>query len=162
MQWGVVSLFLLGLACLPVWSGNEENQVFSKRRDLPLLESASPSAKAVAKAAWNEPLKVLEKQNRWIKVSGQDGEGWVYGGNVSTEKLPEENRNNVAIKSSEMSAGAAGRGLSDGASAYASRHSLKEVAEQIEWAEKLNASITAEAARNYLKEHQLGEFAGTK
>jgi len=139
-----------------------EDKVYSKRRDLPLLESASASSKTAAKAKWNEELSVSKREGRWLKVSGEDGEGWVYSGNVATEKLPEENQNDMPMKASGMTAAAAGRGLSDAADAYAGRHSLSEVAAQVSWAEKLNAGISKEEARAYLKSHKLGEYSGAK
>jgi len=139
-----------------------EDKVYSKRRDLPLLESASASAKTVAKAKWNEELSVSKREGRWLKVSGENGEGWVYSGNVTAEKLPEENQNDMPMKASGMTAAAAGRGLSDAADAYADRHSLAEVAAQVNWAEKLNAGISKEEARTYLKSHKLGEYSEAK
>lgn len=143
-------------------SADNKEKVFSKRRDLPLLESAQPAAKTVAKAAWNESLTVLSREGRWLKVSSEDGEGWVYVGNVSPEELPSENKNDMPLKASGMTAAAAGRGLSDGADAYADRHSYEEVAEQLRWAEKISSSITEEKARAYLKTNKLGEFADRK
>ena len=143
-------------------SADDKEKVFSKRRDLPLLESASPSAKTVAKAAWNEALTVLSREGRWLKVSSEDGEGWVYIGNISPEELPRENKNDIPMKASGMTAAAAGRGLSEGADAYADRHSYTEVAEGLLWAEKVSSSITEEKARAYLKTNKLGEFTDRK
>ena len=146
----------------PARSHDDENKVFSKRRDLPLLASAASSAKTVGKAEWNEALEVLAHEGRWLKVGGKDGEGWVYSGNVATEKLPDENKNDMPMKASGLTATVAARGLSGGADAYAGRHSLGEVAEQLRWAEKFSASITMEEARAYLKANKLGEFAEVK
>ncbi len=154
---------MIGLA-LPVFSRSDESKdkVYSKRRDLPLLESAGSSGKQVAKADWNEELVIITKENRWLKVKSSDGEGWVYIGNVALEKIPEENKNDMPMKASTMNAAAAGRGLSEGAGKYAGRHSLEEVADQLRWAEKLSGTITRDDAMAYLKSHKLGEFADAK
>jgi hypothetical protein len=153
---------LLCLALVFIFTGSREGKVFSKRRDLPLLQSASSSAKTVAKAQWNEELSVLERQGRWLKVESKDGEGWVYQGSVSAEELPKENMNDNPLKASSMNATAAGRGLTDGADEYADRHNLGDTAEELRWAEKLSASISKDDARDYLRTHKLGEFAEVK
>lgn len=145
-----------------VFSKSDSDKVYSKRRDLPLLEAASSGSKQAAKADWNEEMIVVARENRWLKVRARDGEGWVYIGNVSVEKIPEENKNDLPMQASTMSAAAAGRGLSAGASQYAGRHSLGEVADQLRWAEKLNAGISKDEARAYLKSHKLGEYADAK
>jgi hypothetical protein len=152
----VASFFWVTAICSP------EGGVFSKRRDLPLLEAANPDAKTVAKAEWNEELKVLSTDGRWMKVSAKDGEGWVYGGNISKTKLPEENKNDLPIKASEMNAGAAGRSLSGGAEQYAGRHNLGDAAGQVKWAEKFSKGISKADAIAYLKAHKLGEYAEKK
>jgi hypothetical protein len=156
-------LGILGIFIYPVFSGSSEGKVFSKRRNLPLLESASSSAKEVAKAEWNESLSVLQRQGRWIKVASKDGEGWVYQGSVSSEAMKEENMNDMPLKADNMNATAAGRGwLSEGANEYADRHSHGDVAEQMKWAGKINNGVSKQDARDYLKSHNLGEFAEAK
>ena len=154
---GLFAVILTSLFCLA-----DEGKVYSKRTDLPLRQSASETAKTVAKAAWNEELKVLEKTGRWLKVAAADGEGWVYSGNIAPEKLPEENRNEMPGKSSGLTAATAGRGWTDGSEHYAQEHDLGDTAEKIKWAEKLNRSISADQARDYLKSHRLGEYAEAK
>jgi hypothetical protein len=146
----------------PGFSEPKENKLYSKKRDLKLLDAPYSSAKVVAKAAWNEELSILKEQDRWVKVSSQDGDGWVYSGNMSKEKIPEENQNDLPTKASAMNATAAGRGLSDKADEYADRHSLAEVADQVRWAEKLNREISKDEALDYLKSHKLGEYAEVK
>ena len=111
----------------PAQSESNEDKVYSKRRELALLASASSNSKVVARAEWNEEMAVSAREGRWLKVGAKDGEGWVYVGNVASEKIPEENQNDMPMKASSMTASAAGRGLSDGADAYADRHSLAEV-----------------------------------
>jgi hypothetical protein len=144
-------------------SGSKDKEiVYSKRRDLPLLESATPTAKVLAKANWNEAMSVLTREGRWIKVDAQDGSGWVYQGNVAVEKLPEENKNDLAIKNSSLNATAAGRGLTAAANDYADRNDHGEVAAQLKWAENLNAGVTKEDAKAYLKNHKLGEYGGAQ
>lgn len=150
---------ILGLGIVNMSSGGDDNKVYSKRRDLPLLEKADSTAKPVAKADWNEELSVSTREGRWLKVEAKDGEGWVYVGNVAMEKLAEENKNDMPMKSSGVTAAAASRPLSAEAEAYAGRHSLSEVAAQFDWVEKLNAGISRDDARNWLKAQKLGEYA---
>jgi len=149
----------LGIWLIPVNSAPEKSAVFSKRWNLALRDSPSSSARETTKADWNEELEVLTRQARWLKVSAKKGEGWVFDGNVSVEKLPEENKNDMPFKASGLNAAAAGRGLSKSADEYAGRHNAATVAEQLKWAEKLSAEVTEEEARNYLKTHKLGEYA---
>lgn len=152
-----LAVAVLGIVLL--LRAGDDKKVYSKRRDLPLLASADSNAKSVAKAAWNEELSISERQGRWLKVEGKDGEGWVYVGNVATEKLPEENTNDLPVRASNMNAAAAGKGMSPEAEAYAGRHSLSTVAEQLKWAEKISADISDDAARAWLKNNKIGEYA---
>lgn len=154
-----VTILLFMVIKINLHSRNDDNVVYSKRRNLPLRASDDPQGKQTAKADWNEALKVLDQKGRWYKVSSNDGEGWVYMGNVSCDKLPEENRNDLPMKSEGVTATAAGRGLTDKAEKYAKSHDLDEVAEQLQWAEKQNANITKNDAIDYLKAHNLGEYA---
>ena len=156
----VLILISLGFST-PILSKDKSWKVFSKRADLPLLEKPDTSSKSVAKAIWNEALEVDDQKGRWLKVRAKDGEGWVYSGNVSSEPLPPENHNDL-VKTSGITAAAAGRGLTPIASEYASRHDYADVAKQIEWLEKVNAEISKADARNYLKTHKMGEFAEVK
>lgn len=162
LLFAALCLVIIGIFISPAFSGSGEGKVFSKRRDLPLLKSASSSSETVAKAEWNEALSVLEQKGRWLKVESKDGEGWVYQGSVSKDELPKENMNDMPLKASSMNATAAGRGLSSGASDYADRHSLEETANELKWAEKLNNGISRDEAKDYLRSHKLGEFAEAK
>jgi hypothetical protein len=155
------------LGCLCGWLapqvvlGNKE-RAFSKRKDLALLTAPSPDAKKECTAEWNEELEVLEQQGRWYKVSSSSGKGWVYQGNLSWEKLPEENKNDLPFTSSGVSAAAAARGLTDEATKYAEHKDYGEQAEALTWAIGVNKQISKSDARTYLKSAKLGEYQEAK
>ncbi len=167
MQQRILAGVILFVSVAFAWSGfsksrdGEESTVYSKIQNLELLETPNPEAKAVGKAKWNEPLSVEEQKGRWMKVSGKNGDGWVYCGAVSRRELEGENKNDMS-SGGGVTAAAASRGLTGTAEEYADRHDSGEVAKQVTWAEKLSAGISKEEARAYLKEHKLGEFAGGK
>jgi hypothetical protein len=159
-----IFLITAGLSTLAIvftaHSRDEENKVYSKSGHLDIREAGNRDAKKVGEAQWNEPLDVLESKNRWLKVSGKHGEGWVYAGSVSKEKLAEVNKNQMPGQTSGVTDTAASRGWTAGAQEYAQSHDLGEVAEQIKWAEQQNLKVSPEDAREYLKSHNLGEYAG--
>jgi hypothetical protein len=155
----VLSAALLGAASLLV--GMEVGKIcFTKQASTALLAEASRNAASVGSVEWGKPLKVLAVTGRWLSVSSGDLQGWIYSGNVSSEKPPIENKNDLLpTTAADTSAAVAARPLSNSSRRYAERKSLSQAAADIEWVEQQADRLTRTELESYLQEKNLGDYA---
>jgi uncharacterized protein YraI len=83
----------------------------------------------VATAKKGAQLPVLAHEGKWIKVKAGDQEGYVFEGAISAEKVSGSGDNLLATmgagtSASDMSTGAAGKGLAEEADQYAKNKSM--------------------------------------
>lgn len=109
--------------------------------------------------SWGAALKVVEVQDKWVKISDGKNSGWVFGGNLSKEKPPAENHNNFLPTSSDTSAAIAARPLAGVSKEYASRHNCSDAVGDVEWLESNADSVTSAMVREFEKANNLGEFS---
>ena len=101
--------------------------VYTKKSKTDLLETPSVSAKSVAQITWGVKLKIKDVHGRWLLVAGKGKSGWIYSGNVASDKPPRENKKDLLpITADKTTATIAARGLSETSKSYASRKNLEE------------------------------------
>jgi hypothetical protein len=61
-------------------------KAWSKHHETALLAEPRPLAPVVSTIGFAEKLKVREIQGAWLRVESSAGEGWVFQGNVASEK----------------------------------------------------------------------------
>lgn len=133
---------------------------FSKQATTSLLATADRDAAKVGTVAWGKPLKVVSTNGRWLQVTNDDVTGWIYAGNVTSEKPPSENKTDfLPTTAADTSAAVAARPLSDSSLKYAQRKSLGEAAADVEWAEKQADSVTKDQVSAYMQSKGLGDYA---
>ncbi len=154
-------LSICGILLVTALALEKGQTVYVKRDQAPLLSSASPDAETVAKLTWGKSYAVKAVEGRWVQLSSEGKVGWVYFGNLVTEKPPDANKADaLPSASTDVSTSLASRGLDKDAKAYAARQGKQASANDLEWLEKENASVSKAMVTQYLKDHQMGEYAG--
>ncbi|MGF1677881.1 MAG: hypothetical protein ACFCUX_01670 [Candidatus Methylacidiphilales bacterium] len=132
---------------------------FSKQASTPLLSASNRSAAPVGSVEWGKPLKVIAVDGRWLQVASGNLKGWVYSGNVTSEKPPAENKNDfLPTTAADTSAAVAARPLSESSKDYANRKSMGEAAADIEWAERQADAVIKAQVDAYMRGKALGEY----
>lgn len=103
----------------------------------------------MGKADFAEPLSVLEVRGAWLQVKGRKATGWVFEGNLASEKPTRAPAATLtSIDASKTNTVAAARPLSDAGTAYASRHSAANAGADLDWLEAQAAKVKAEDVRD--------------
>ncbi|MDX2227467.1 MAG: SH3 domain-containing protein [Verrucomicrobiae bacterium] len=137
--------------------------LYSKKPDLALYAEKSNASAVTGKIAFQEKVKVLATEGRWVKVGSSNGKsGWVYSGNLSDDKPPDENKNDFNTgNAGDVSTATAARGIDETSKQYASRNHVGNAVELVEWMESFNDKISTTEVVQYMKDHKLGEYAGS-
>jgi hypothetical protein len=152
-------LIMLGAGVSLVLALEVGQTCFSKQASTPLLAEADRSAATVGRVEWGKPLKITALSGRWLNVSSGDLKGWIYSGNVSSEKPPAENKKDfLPTTAADTTAAVAARPLSDSSRNYAKRKSLGEAAAGIEWAEQQADAVSTAQVTAYMQEKALGDY----
>lgn len=156
----VPQLLLLLILTATTLLAYEVGQVcFSKQAITPLLASADREAAKVGTVEWGKPLQIISTNGRWLQVSSGSTKGWVYAGNVTSEKPPAENKTDfLPTTAADTTAAVAARPLSDSSKKFANRKSLGEAASDVEWAEKQADAVTSAQVSAYMQEKGLGDY----
>jgi hypothetical protein len=134
-------------------------QVWSKHHETTLLAEPSALAGAQSSVGFAEKLKIVEVQGAWLRVRGDDGEGWVFAGNVATDKpeLPPASTL-TALDASATDTVAAARPLAPAAADYAARHGATAAQADIDWIDAEAAGIPAQEVVAYMSANHKGEY----
>jgi len=158
------SIATLGLVCLlalPAYSAEYKKgqKVWSKHYETALLAEPSPLADAVAKVGFAEKLSIRESRGTWLRVKSDEGEGWVFQGNIAVEKpslAPAAGW--TTVEASQTDTVAAARPLEPAAKNYAQRHNAQEAEADIDWLDAQAALVSNQEIIEYLSAGQLGEY----
>lgn len=160
-------LQLVGIAALAcataLFAGSEAlkkgQKVWSKHHETALLAEPSPLAGAQSTVGFAEKLKILELQGAWLRVRGDDGEGWVFEGNVATDKpeLPPVSAL-TTLDASQTDTVAAARPLAPAAADYAARHGATAAQADIDWIDAEAARLPAAEVLAYMSANHKGEY----
>lgn len=132
---------------------------YSKRNETKLLAEPKPLATAVGKAAFAEPLKVLEVRGAWLNVKGKAATGWVFQGNLAEEKpslAPPAGL--TSVEANDTTTSAAARPLAPVANGFADRQGAGKARADVEWVEQQAAKVGPAAVNEYLRANKKGEF----
>lgn len=152
----------LSLGCLVAFSASaieKGDKVFGKHVETALLAEPKPLAASVATVGFGEKLKVKAVQGVWLNVKGDKAEGWVFQGNVASEKpeiAPSAGMTQVAAAQTDTVAAA--RPLAPAAQGYAARHGAADAQADIDWVDQQAALLTHEELVAWMEEQQLGEY----
>jgi len=116
----------------------------------------------VAKAEKGTQLTVISREPKgWIKVKAGDKEGYIYEAAISTDKVKGGGNLLAAMgagaEASNLSAGAAGKGLNEGADAYAKGKRLDP--RQMDWLILFRKSINPQEWQAFTAEGKVGPDA---
>ena len=164
MVWPVMLLLLLlGASLLTIASSGAVyetgDKVWSKNHATALLAEPKPLAATVITVGFAEKFKVKEVQGVWLHIKGDKAEGWVFQGNVASEKP--RNAPSVGltqIAASQTDTVAAARPLAPAAQVYAQRHDASDAQADIDWVDLNSAMISREVMMVWMMDKQLGEY----
>ena len=155
---------IAALACATALSAGSEalkkgQKVWSKHHQTALLAEPSPLAGAQATVGFAEKLKVLEVQGAWLRVRGDNDEGWVFEGNVATDKpeLPPASAL-TTMNAAQTDTVAAARPLAPAAEDYAARHGATAAQADIDWIDAEAARLPADEVVAYMSANRKGEY----
>ena len=155
---------IAALACATALSAGSEalkkgQKVWSKHHQTALLAEPSPLAGAQATVGFAEKLKVLEVQGAWLRVRGDNDEGWVFEGNVATDKpeLPPASAL-TTMDAAQTDTVAAARPLAPAAEDYAARHGATAAQADIDWIDAEAARLPADEVVAYMSANRKGEY----
>lgn len=154
----------LVLSCLLLmpagWAEFKKRQkVWSKHYETPLLAEPKPLAAVDTTVGFGEKLTIREISGTWLRVKSDEGEGWVFQGNVATNKpklAPDAGWSK--IDAAETDTVAAARPLAPAAESYAERNNAGDAKADIDWLDAEADAITEDETVLYMVENQLGEF----
>ena len=159
-------LHLVGIAALAcataLFAGSEAlkkgQKVWSKHHQTALLAEPSPLAGAQATVGFAEKLKVLEVQGAWLRVRGDNDEGWVFEGNIAVNKpeLPPASAL-TTMDAAQTDTVAAARPLAPAAEDYAARHGATAAQADIDWIDAEAARLPADEVVAYMSANRNGE-----
>jgi len=154
-----LALILGGLVTFNATAIEKGDKVFGKHVETSLLAEPKPLAATVASVSFGEKLKVKEVQGAWLKVKGGNAEGWVFQGNVASEK-PEiaPSAGMTRIAAAQTDTVAAARPLAPAAQGYAARHGEAGAQADIDWVDQQAAMLRREEVVAWMSEHKLGEY----
>jgi len=160
----ILRALLLLLACLVATStraaGFEKgDKVWTKHYETALLAEPKPLAAVETTVGFAEKLKIKEVQGTWLRVKGDDAEGWVFQGNIAGEK-PEiaPGAGLTTVEASQTDTVAAARPLSPAEQGYAERHGAFDAQSDIDWIDAQAGLITGEEVVAWMSANQLGEY----
>lgn len=154
-------LMLASLIALPANSAEfkKGQKVWSKNYETPLLADPRPLAGVEVTVGFAEKLKVREVQGAWLRVQSDDGEGWVFQGNVADEKPSlAPGAGLTTVEASQTDTVAAARPLEPAAKDYAQRHGAENAEADIDWLDAQAAAITEQDVVVYMSAEKLGEY----
>jgi hypothetical protein len=135
------------------------DKVWTKQYETALLAEPKPLAAVEATVGFAEKLKIKEVHGTWLRVKGDEAEGWVFQGNVAIEK-PEiaPGAGLTTVEASQTDTVAAARPLSPAAQGYAERHGAFDAQSDIDWIDAQAALITGDELVAWMSANQLGEY----
>jgi hypothetical protein len=135
------------------------DKVWSKNVETALLAEPSPLAATQATVGFAEKLSVKETQGKWLRVKADEAEGWVFSGNVATEKpkLPPA-AGFTTVEASETNTIAAARPLTPAAEQYAQNQGAGNAQADVTWLDAESALVTQQDLTAYMAENSKGEY----
>ena len=155
---------LLLVTCLLVVSTSsaefkKRQKVWSKHYETPLLTEPKPLAAVEATIGFGEKLSISEVQGVWLRVKSDKGEGWVFQGNVASDKpklSPDAGWSKMDAAQTDTVAAA--RPLSPAAEDYAERNNAGDAKADIDWLDAEADALEEEQVVLYMQENQIGEY----
>jgi hypothetical protein len=95
----------------------------------------------------------------WAQVAGEGSKGWIFSGNLSSDKPPADNKNDfLPTAASDTTAATAARPLAPAAKDYADRKDEASSARDVEWLEKAADAISPAEVDTYLQQNHKGDY----
>ena len=135
------------------------DKVWSKHLETKLLSEPKPLAGAQSTVGFAEKLSVKEVRGTWLRVKSDDGEGWIFQGNVANDKpslAPAAGLTQVAA--SETDTVAAARPLAPAAKDFATRHGQESAQADVDWIDLEASRVTGGDLVAYMSANQKGEY----
>jgi hypothetical protein len=156
---GILALVCGTTLCASAAAFETGQRVWSKHYETALLAEPSPLAAAQSSVGFAEQLKILEARGAWLRVRSDEGEGWVFEGNIATDKpsLPPATAL-TTLDAAQTDTVAAARPLAPAAEDYAARHGATAAQADIDWIDAEAARIPAADVVAYMSTNKKGEY----
>jgi len=157
----VASLVVLSvLAASTVLAEFKKGQkVWSKHFETTLLSEPKPLAAAQSKVGFAEKLSIQEVQGAWLRVKSKSADGWVFQGNVASEKPSlAPSAGLTQVEASETNTVAAARPLAPAAKDYAERHGQQDAQDDIDWIDLEASRVTQGELIAWMSANRKGEY----
>ncbi len=135
------------------------DKVWSKHLETALLAEPSPLAASGAVVGFAEKLTIKEIRGAWLRVKADDVAGWVFSGNVATDKpklAPAAGF--TTLDASQTNTVAAARPLTPAAEQYAQNLGAGDAQADIDWLDAESAALTQLDLTSYMSENRKGEY----
>jgi hypothetical protein len=155
---------IIALTCIIAFPANSAefkkgNKVWSKHYETPLLSEPSPLAAVLLTVGFAEKLSVRETKGKWLRVKSDNGAGWVFSGNIATEKPSvAPGAGLTTLDASQTDTVAAARPLTPAAEEYAERHDATDAQADIDWLDAEASTVTEPEVIAYMVANQKGEY----
>ncbi|HLF30935.1 MAG TPA: SH3 domain-containing protein [Xanthomonadales bacterium] len=134
-------------------------KAWSKHHETSLLAEPGPLAPVVSTVGFAEKLKVREIQGAWLRVKSDEGEGWVFQGNLASEKPSlAPGAGFTTVDAARTDTVAAARPLAPAAQGYAERHGATDAQADIDWTDAEASKLTPQDMVAYMSSEQKGEY----
>lgn len=154
-----VALILGGLLAFSATAFEKGDKVWSKHHETALLAEPKPLSATVDSVGFGEQLTVKEVQGVWLNIKGSKAKGWVFQGNVASEKpVTAPSIGMTQIAAAQTDTVAAARPLAPAAQGYAERHGESEAQADIDWVDQQAALLSHAEVVAWMSEQQLGEY----
>lgn len=157
----LATFLMVCLIALPANSAEfkKGKKVWSKHQETPLLSEPKPLAVVEARIGFAVKLSIREVQGSWLRVKSKEGKGWVFQGNVASDKPSlAPGAGWTTIDAAQTDTVAAARPLTPAAEAYAERHGSATAQTDLDWLDAQAALVNSELLLVYMSSSQLGEY----
>lgn len=151
---------LLAMAASTVLAEFKKGQkVWSKHLETALLTEPGPLAGVQSTVAFAEKLSIQEVQGAWLRVKSKSGHGWVFQGNVASDKPSLAPAAGLTqVQASETNTVAAARPLAPAAKDYAERHGQQNAQADIDWIDLEASRVTEGELVAWMSANRKGEY----
>lgn len=137
----------------------KDQKVWSKHVETTLLSEPRPLAAVQSTVGFAEKLSILEMQGAWLRVKSKSGEGWVFQGNVASDKPSLAPAAGLTrVEASQTNTVAAARPLTPAAKDYAQRHGQQDAQADIDWIDLEASRVTAGELIAWMSANGKGEY----
>ena len=147
--------YLLAMACASVCVSAFAEDVWVNRPSLDIREGKGAAYAVVATVVKGDKLSILAHEEKWLKVSFNGKQGYVYENSISPKEVGHEKMINMDAETKAMSTAAAAKGLDPESLRYAQAHNLSDAA--LEQMKTMRKQVSGKEFESFTTEGKVGQ-----